>query len=90
MKIIPLHFFNKHLTECTVGLFGDNCAEFCSPNCKKSGLCDKVTGQCEGGCQAGWTQSKCDASMYVRYLGNVGVTCNCFNGSRSESILATC
>ena len=66
MKIIPLCFFNKKLTECPVGLFGVNCDGFCSPNCKTLGMCDKVNGQCEGGCQAGWTQRKCDAGMYVR------------------------
>ena len=27
-----------------------------------SGRCDSMTGECEGGCQAGWKQSKCDAS----------------------------
>ena len=64
--MLLLHFFTKHLTECDVGLFGANCKEICSPKCKKPSLCDKVTGQCESGCQAGWTQSKCDTSMYVR------------------------
>ena len=59
-------FFTQHLTECDVGFFGANCKELCSLNCKTPGSCDKVKGQCEGGCQAGWTQRKCETSMYVR------------------------
>ena len=74
-KTIPLYdfigvvyfttFFHKHLTECDVGLYGANCEGVCSPNCIKPGICDKVTGQCEGGCQTGWTQHKCDSGMAV-------------------------
>ena len=58
-------FFHKHLTECDVGLYGANCEGVCSPNCIKPGICDKVTGYCDGGCQDGWTQIKCDAGKTV-------------------------
>lgn len=50
------------LTKCPGGFYGHDCQENCSTHCIVSGRCDRVTGQCEGGCQAGWTQSKCDAS----------------------------
>lgn len=53
------------LTECDDGLYGANCEGFCSPDCKTPGMCDKRTGQCDGGCQAGWTQHKCDSGMTV-------------------------
>ena len=49
------------LTECPAGFYGRDCKENCSTKCIVPGSCDSMTGQCEGGCQAGWTQSKCDA-----------------------------
>ena len=55
-----------HLIECPVGLYGEMCKEECSPNCKEPGVCDMSTGHCAGGCQAGWTQFKCDSSMSVK------------------------
>ena len=63
--IMTRRFPHNELTECPVGLYGANCEEFCSSNCREERVCDKVTGHCEGGCQAGWTQPKCDLSMYV-------------------------
>ena len=50
------------LTECPAGFYGHACQESCSTNCNVSGTCGKVTGQCIGGCQAGWKKSKCDTS----------------------------
>ena len=54
-----------YLIECTVGLHGANCERLCSPHCIEPGVCDRDTGHCKGGCQAGWTQRKCDKGMYV-------------------------
>ena len=56
------------LTECPDGFYGPKYQENCSANCNVSGRCDSMTGQCEGGCQAGWKQSKCDASKDVKML----------------------
>ena len=53
------------LTECSPGLYGENCQGFCSPNCRKTGVCDRVTGHCEGGCQPGWKGKICDTSKDV-------------------------
>ena len=57
-------FSHEHFTECDVGLYGANCEGFCSADCRKPGVCDKVTGQCEGGCQAGWKNAKCDQGKH--------------------------
>lgn len=62
-----------YYTECLLGLFGANCEGLCSSNCNTSGLCDRVSGQCEGGCQAGWFQPKCDAGMKVSQIGSFSV-----------------
>lgn len=53
------------LTECPAGFYGHACQESCSTNCNVSGTCDKVTGQCIGGCQPGWKESKCDKSTDI-------------------------
>ena len=36
-------------------------------------MCDRVTGQCEGGCQDGWTQDKCDSGMTVLHIRKCSV-----------------
>ena len=49
----------KYSTDCPEGYFGINCVENCSMTCRVPGGCNKVTGQCLGGCQAGWTGDRC-------------------------------
>ena len=44
-----------------MGLYGPNCQNNCSNNCAVSKQCDVITGECIGGCQAGWKGSTCDA-----------------------------
>ena len=51
-----------HFTECQMGLYGLNCQNNCSLNCAVSKQCDVRTGECIGGCQAGWKGSTCDES----------------------------
>lgn len=53
---------NPFFTECKLGWFGPNCESRCNKNCGVPGRCDWITGQCEGGCQAGWKNPKCDRS----------------------------
>lgn len=52
-----------NITECkdnTYGAYGYNCLDTCSIKCGVPGRCDRVTGQCEGGCQVGWNGIRCD------------------------------
>ena len=50
----------KILAACPSGRYGYNCQENCSSNCGVLERCDRVTGQCEGGCQLGWKGTTCD------------------------------
>lgn len=54
--------------ECPEGLHGPNCQKSCSMNCGVRGKCDRVTGQCVGGCQAGWIHIQCDTSKYFSFV----------------------
>jgi hypothetical protein len=47
---------------CPVGFYGNNCVERCNTNCGLPGVCNKTSGQCEGGCQPGWRGILCDTS----------------------------
>ena len=55
-------------TECSKGLYGLNCQNNCSPNCAVFEQCDVRTGECIGGCQAGWTNSTCDESKKQKMI----------------------
>lgn len=37
-----------------------NCSQQCTGHCRDNTPCNHVTGQCDGGCAAGWTGSQCD------------------------------
>ena len=59
------HFFFCNMpmwicfTECSVGVYGKDCAENCSMTCGDPGVCDKVTGHCNGSCLPGWEGNMC-------------------------------
>ena len=57
-----------YLTECDAGLFGKNCVGNCSMTCGDPGVCDKVTGHCNGSCLAGWEGEMCENGKYVYRL----------------------
>lgn len=53
------------LTECNPGRYGRNCMYQCSENCNVTRICNRFTGECEGGCKAGWTGTICNQSNVV-------------------------
>ena len=50
------------LTACVNGRYGVNCMERCSDHCGVPGICNRETGECQDGCQAGWRKPKCKTS----------------------------
>lgn len=45
---------------CPNGKYGNNCQRQCNLNCGVKARCDRITGQCEEGCQTGWKGITCD------------------------------
>lgn len=56
-------------TECREWWFGENCSQQCVGHCIDNTKCNHVTGQCDRGCDAGWTGSFCDKGNY-KYIDN--------------------
>jgi len=53
------------LTGCPVGLYGSECTEMCSANCKTQ-PCEPAAGMCIGGCQPGFTGDRCTEGLYYQ------------------------
>lgn len=45
---------------CPNGKYGNNCQRQCNINCGVKARCERLTGQCEGGCKIGWKGITCD------------------------------
>lgn len=52
-------------TACSFGLFGSNCENKCSSNCRGIKSCNHMTGTCDEGCIEGWRGTQCDSGTYL-------------------------
>lgn len=50
--------------ECRGGWYGVNCSQQCSGYCKDKATCNHMTGQCDRGCDAGWTGATCEQGIF--------------------------
>ena len=50
-------------TDCHYGTFGNKCENNC--HCLDQATCDKLSGHCASGCQAGWTGDDCQQSKAI-------------------------
>ena len=60
-RTYSFYYLLKILAACPRGRYGYNCQENCGVNCGVPERCDRVTGQCEGGCQVGWKGTTCES-----------------------------
>ncbi|XP_067677272.1 receptor-type tyrosine-protein phosphatase mu-like [Haliotis asinina] len=68
-------------TVCIYGSYGTNCNHNCSDRkCKgDNSSCDRFTGKCTGGCQAGWNGIDCTQKCVSTYGENCGRLCSARN-----------
>lgn len=57
--------------ECVIGWYGENCNRRCAGHCKDGTTCNHVTGQCNEGCDTGWTGYMCDKGIFFSVLQNI-------------------
>ncbi|XP_035218669.1 uncharacterized protein LOC118191914 isoform X2 [Stegodyphus dumicola] len=77
------------ITECPPGRFGRNCASIC--HCYENAACDKVTGACEGDCEAGYMGFNCQKRCPPNSYGvNCRKKCLCANGGHCNRAHGTC
>lgn len=55
-------------TECREGWYGVNCKQQCEGHCREGTICYHVTGQCDRGCDAGWTGYMCDKCNFCNII----------------------
>lgn len=53
--------------ECTERWFGVNCSQACDGHCRENMTCDHVSGECDRGCDAGWTGRMCGKGKYTSF-----------------------
>lgn len=68
--MLTFPFMRIHVSSiaCPVGSFGYDCQAKCSVHCAVPDRCDRVTGECEDGCQPGWKGVTCDKRKRLCYV----------------------
>lgn len=59
-----LFLFTFLKTECNYGSYGVNCSKQCTGHCRDGTSCNHVTGQCNKGCDKGWTGFLCNKGKF--------------------------
>lgn len=55
-------------SECIEGRYGSKCLQQCPGHCRDNVTCNQVTGQCDGGCDTGWTGALCDKGSFFFFI----------------------
>ena len=66
-RTYSFYYLLKIFEACPSDRYGYNCQENCSINCGVPERCDRVTGQCEGGCQVGWKGTTCESGKNKKF-----------------------
>lgn len=59
---------------CRKGWYGVNCSQQCEGHCRDNNTCNHVTGQCDRGCDAGWTGMMCNQGICFENGSTYGFT----------------
>lgn len=62
-------------SDCKEGWYGVNCSQRCSGHCRDSTVCNHLTGKCDGGCDAGWTDNLCDKGKVFNLIKALNWDC---------------
>lgn len=73
---VPYHqlsaiYFIFSKRECLSGTYGQGCLNTCSGHCLNSATCNRTTGSCDQGCQAGYIGKLCEEGfkfLFVNYI----------------------
>lgn len=66
-------YFSCIYVACPDSRYGYNCQQECGVNCEVPYRCDRVTGQCQEGCQVGWKGATCDKSSFFLSIFVFGI-----------------
>lgn len=73
LKYINIVNANFPLTACSHGWYGQDYEQRCIGYCKRNTFCNNMTGQCEKGCDVGWSGSFCNNGncffVYIKWFG---------------------
>ncbi|XP_078330765.1 uncharacterized protein LOC111112385 [Crassostrea virginica] len=70
------------VNECPDNWYGLDCKHHCSGHCRDNVTCNKVTGQCDGGCAHGWYGQHCEHGCVGHCINNS--SCSQTNGICDE------
>lgn len=73
LKYINIVNANFPLIACSHGWYGQDCEQRCIGYCKRNTFCNHMTGQCEQGCDVGWSGSFCNKGdcffVFIKWFG---------------------
>lgn len=69
--VLSAIYFIISKQECLLGTYGQGCLNTCSGHCLNSATCNRTTGSCDQGCQAGYKGKLCEEGfkfLFVNYI----------------------
>lgn len=72
--VLSAIYFIISKQECLLGTYGQGCLNTCSGHCLNSATCNRTTGSCDQGCQAGYKGKLCEEAS--AHTNEVNDYCN--------------